>query len=120
VRQGPRSGDEAPFAAEDHGVRLAVRLTTRADRNALGGVVRVSDGRPALQVRVTAPPVGGAANQALIGFLADLLGLRKADISILSGATARFKVLHLSGDSTVLTARLAKWIGTGKAALSRP
>lgn len=80
--------DEAPFAAEDHGVCLAVRLTTRAGRNALDGVVRVNDGRPALQVRVTAPPVEGAANQALIESLADLLGLRQADISILSGATA--------------------------------
>ncbi len=120
MRRDPRSADEAPFAAENYGVRLAVRLTTRADRNALGGVVRVSDGRPALHVRVTALPVEGAANQALIGFLADSLGLRKADISIRSGATARFKMLHLSGDSTVLTARLAKWIETGKAALSRP
>ena len=103
---------DLPFVAEKHGVRLAVRLTTRADRNALGGVIRDAAGRPALQVRLTAPPVEGAANQALIGFLAGSLGLRKTDISIRSGATARFKLLHLSGDSAELTARLSDWISS--------
>lgn len=120
ARPDPSPGNEPPFAAEKHGVRLAVRLTTRADRNVLGGVIRDVHGRPVLQVRLTAPPVEGAANQALIGFLADALGLRKADISIRSGATARFKVLHLSGDSAVLMARLAEWIRTGHAAFRPP
>jgi uncharacterized protein (TIGR00251 family) len=101
---------ELPFALERQGVRLIVRLTTRADRNALVGVIQDTAGRPALQVRLTAPPVEGAANQALIEFLADSLGLRKADIRIRSGATARVKCLHLSGDSTVIAARLVEWI----------
>lgn len=112
--------DKAPFTAERHGVRLAVRVTTRADRNALGGVIRDADGRPTLRVRLTAPPVEGAANQALIEFLADTLGLRKADIDIRSGATGRSKVLHLSGDSAVITARLTEWIRAGHAALRPP
>jgi uncharacterized protein len=105
--------NEAPFATEKNGVRLAVRLTTRADRNALDGVIQDAAGRPALQVRLTAAPVEGAANQALIAFLASSLGLRKADITIRSGATARFKVLHLLGDSARLTIRLAEWIRRG-------
>ncbi len=120
MRQAPSYADEAPFTAEKNGVRLAVRLTTRADRNTLSGVIRDAGGRSALQVRLTAPPVEGAANRALIEFLAESLGLRKADISIRSGATARFKVLHLAGDATVITARLAEWIGTGHAALRPP
>lgn len=119
MRQDP-SADEAPFAVEKHGVRLAVRLTPRADRNALAGVIRGADGRPALQVRLTAPPVEGAANQALIEFLADSLGLRKADISVRSGTTARLKVLHLAGDTAVITARLTEWIEAGHAALRPP
>jgi uncharacterized protein len=119
VRRDP-SADEAPFAADQHGVRLAVRVTTRADRNALGDVIRDADGRPTLQVRLTAPPVEGAANHALIEFLADSLGLRKADISIRSGATSRLKLLHLAGDSGVITARLAAWIGASHAALRPP
>jgi uncharacterized protein len=118
MRQDP--SDEAPFAAEQQGVRLAVRVTTRADRNALGDVIRDTAGRPVLQVRLTAPPVEGAANQALIEFLADSLGLRKADISIRSGATSRLKLLHLAGDSAVITSRLAAWIGARHAALRPP
>jgi uncharacterized protein (TIGR00251 family) len=111
ARESPAREDEAPFSAEKQGVRLVVRVTTRADRNTAGGVIRDADGRPALQVRLTAPPVEGAANQALIEFLAESLGLPKANISIRSGATARFKVLLLAGDSTALVARLADWIG---------
>lgn len=101
-----------PFALEKHGVRLFVRLTPRADRNALAGVIQDTTGRPTLQVRLTAPPVEGAANRALIEFLADSLGLRKTDIRIRSGATARVKCLHLSGDSTVIAGRLAEWMAS--------
>jgi len=89
-----------------------VRIAPRADRNALVGTIRGGDGRPALHVRLTTPPVEGAANRALIECLAAWLDLRKADISIRSGATARLKVLHLAGDSTAIMARLAEWIGS--------
>ncbi len=78
----------------------------------LGGVIRGADGRPALHLRLIAPPVEGAANKALIAFLADAMGLRRTDISIRSGETVRFKVLHLSGDSAAIIARLTEWIGT--------
>ena len=53
------------------------------------------------------PPVDGEANAALVAWLAQALGLRKADIEIRSGQTGRLKMLHLAGDSAVLTARLA-------------
>lgn len=101
-----------PFAAETHGVRLSVRLTPRANRNGPDGVAPGPGGRPALQVRLVAPPVEGAANKALIAFLADALGLRKADISIRSGQAARLKILHLSGDVSSIMARLTEWIET--------
>ena len=68
------------------------------------------DGRVAPRLRVAAPPVDGAANTALIDFLASALRLRKSDIVILSGETARLKVLHLSGDGPVIAARLRDWI----------
>jgi len=99
-----------PFAAIAGGVRLAVRLTPRASRNDVDGVVTGADGRTALQIRLTAPPVEGAANTALISFLAETLGLRKRDIEIRSGETARIKILHLSGDSVALSARLARLV----------
>jgi uncharacterized protein (TIGR00251 family) len=98
-----------PYAADAQGVRLAVRLTPRAGRSGIDGIVADADGRPALQLRVAAPPVEGAANKALIAFLADALDLRKSDIEIRSGATSRLKLLHLAGDSAAITARLAAW-----------
>jgi len=88
-----------------------VRLTSRASRNGLDGVASGPDGRPALKLRLVAPPVEGAANTALIAFLAGALELRKADIGIRSGQASRLKMLHLSGDSAAIMARLAAWVG---------
>lgn len=99
-----------PFSFDSDGVRLAVRLTPRASRTALDGVIAGSDGRPALRVRIAAPPVEGAANIALIEFLAAGLRLRKADVVVLAGESARLKMLHLSGDGPVIAARLREWI----------
>lgn len=90
---------------------LAVRLTPRAGRNGVDRIVRDAEGRPSLQLRLAAPPVDGAANKALIAYLAEQLGLRKADVEIVSGQTARQKVLQLSGDVEAIIARLDLWIG---------
>lgn len=102
------SGGQVPWTAVADGVRLAVRLSPRASRDAMEGVAADADGRPLLKLRLTAPPVDGAANAALIAFLADALALRKADIAIRSGETGRTKILHLSGDSALLASRLEK------------
>jgi uncharacterized protein (TIGR00251 family) len=102
---------EPPYSADKTGVRLAVRLTPRASRNGLDGIVTGADGRTALQLRLAAPPVEGAANKALIAFLADALKLRKSDIAIKSGETSRLKILTLAGDPTAIIARLDAWAG---------
>jgi len=99
-----------PYAAVESGVRLALRLTPRAAKNGVDGIVQDADGRPLLKLRLVAPPVEGAANQALIAFLAKSLSLRKADISIRSGETSRIKILHLAGDSTALLQKLDAWL----------
>jgi len=101
-----------PYAAVESGVRLALRLTPRAAKNGVDGIVQDADGRPLLKLRLVAPPVEGAANQALIAFLAKSLSLRKADISIRSGETSRIKILHLAGDSTTLLQKLDAWLGS--------
>jgi len=98
--------EDAPFFLTPDGVRLAVRLTPRASRGGIDGVTADADGRPLLAIRLNAPPVDGAANKALIAFLAEALGLRKADVTIRSGETSRVKMLHLAGDGAAIAARL--------------
>jgi len=61
-----------PLSPHARGVRLAVRITPRAARNAIEGVAIDAAGRPELRIRLTAAPVDGSANVALIGLLAKL------------------------------------------------
>lgn len=97
---------EKPYAAVPGGLRLTVRLTPRATHNRIDGVSVGADGRPVLAIRLTAPPVEGAANAALVEFLAETLDLRKADVSIRSGQKGRLKLVDLKGDSAALVAKL--------------
>jgi uncharacterized protein YggU (UPF0235/DUF167 family) len=97
-----------PWRATADGVELAVRLTPR------GGAARVegvSDeaGLPCLRIRVPAPPVDGAANAALVGFLADALRLPRSAITLVAGDRARVKRLQLAGEN--LPTRLATLAG---------
>ena len=95
-----------PYSAFAGGVRLAVRLTPRAAHDRVDGVVTGADGRAALQIRLTAPPVEGAANEALIAFLAKTLAMRQSNIAIRSGQKGRLKIVELSGDAATLMVRL--------------
>jgi hypothetical protein len=69
-----------------------VRAHPGARRNAITGV---HDG--ALKVSLTTPPTDGRANQALVAFLAEQLGIPRARVTLLTGATSRTKSLHIAG-----------------------
>jgi len=62
-----------------------------------------------LRVRVGAPAVGGAANQALIRLLAEELGIARSDVRIVAGATSRQKLIVVDG--TLPEAIVAHWPG---------
>jgi uncharacterized protein (TIGR00251 family) len=76
----------------DGAVVFEVRVAPRASRSR---VVGVQDG--ALKVALTAPPVDGAANEALRKLLAKALGVSKSDVEIVRGDRARIKVLRVNG-----------------------
>lgn len=76
---------------------LAVRLTPRGGRDAVDGWASDADGRPYLKVRVASPPVDGAANAALLVFLAKTLKIPRSAVRIAAGDTARLKRLELDG-----------------------
>jgi uncharacterized protein (TIGR00251 family) len=67
-------------------------VTPGARRSELAGV---ADGR--LRVRLAAPPVEGRANEALVRYLADLLGVRRDDVTVVAGGRSRRKLLRLTG-----------------------
>ena len=100
-----------PYSARDGQARLAVRVTPRAKRTQTAGIIADAEGRALLAIKLAAPPVEGAANDALIAFVAKSLKLKQNDVTVLSGAQARMKVLSLSGDAETILARLAAWIG---------
>jgi uncharacterized protein (TIGR00251 family) len=74
------------------GVCLEVQVQPRSSRNQ---VVGEQDGR--LKIKLTAPPVEGEANQALINFLAHLLELPRRNIKLLKGESSRHKLIEISG-----------------------
>jgi uncharacterized protein (TIGR00251 family) len=73
-------------------VEIDVRVIPRAKKTAIGGE---RDG--ALVVRVAAPPVDGAANDALIDFLSSTLRIPRRAITIVSGERGRQKRIAISG-----------------------
>ena len=77
----------------ERGAALTIRVTPRARKTQFGGVLE--DGT--LRVRVAAPPVEGKANQALINYLAKVLGVRKNRIEIVAGERGLDKILSVVG-----------------------
>jgi uncharacterized protein YggU (UPF0235/DUF167 family) len=100
-----------PWRVVDGGLELALRLTPKGGCDRIDGIREDASGKPVLAVRVSAPPVDGAANKALLKFLAKASGVPKSRIRFISGETARIKRLMLEGDGVAIAHRLSK---TGK------
>src|SRR5437879_8857589 len=73
-------------------VTLSLRVQPRASRNAVVGWTGDT-----LNIRLTAPPVEGAANVACLKFLANLLDLPQSQFEILRGERSRTKVVQIMG-----------------------
>ena len=74
------------------GVQFAVRVVPRAAKNGVQG--ELGD---AVKIRLCAPPVDGAANAALVEFLAEQLGVPRSRVRLVSGATGRNKRIAVDG-----------------------
>jgi uncharacterized protein (TIGR00251 family) len=95
------------------GTAFAVRVVPRASKNEVSG--RYGQ---AIKIRLTAPPVEGSANRALIDFLSQILDVRKNQIEILAGHSARDKIVCVVGLTpqeveTRLVAHLGEPAGDG-------
>ena len=71
---------------------IKIKLIPRSSRNEIIG--KEND---VIKIKLTAPPVEGKANKALVSFLAKKLGVPKRDIEIVSGERSREKFLKING-----------------------
>ncbi|MGC2696720.1 MAG: DUF167 domain-containing protein [Candidatus Angelobacter sp.] len=83
-----------PISESAKGIAFAVKVHPRARKNAITGVVG-----DALKLSLTAPPVEGRANQAVIEFFAALFEIPRSSVTIASGETSRNKVVRVTGAS---------------------
>lgn len=81
---------ELNLRSDNKGISFAVKVVPRSPRNS---ITEVREG--AVVVRLSAPPVEGKANVALISFLAEFFGLRKGQICLKIGEKSRHKVVTI-------------------------
>ena len=74
------------------GVCISLKVQPRASRNELAGPIGND-----LKIKVTAPPVDSAANEAVLEFLAETLGCPRNQLELLRGATSRHKQILVRG-----------------------
>lgn len=94
----PTPAPSLPVHATNDGARFLVRVTPRASRTAIAGIYGEGN-QAALKIALSAPPVEGRANAALMEFLAELLNLPRSALSIASGEHGRSKTILIRGRS---------------------
>ena len=87
-----------PWRYSTQGISVALRVTPRGGRDDIDGIETLANGRTVVKVRVRAIAEGGEANRAVTELLAKALGVPRARVRILSGATSRLKQVAVEGD----------------------
>ncbi|HET6840144.1 MAG TPA: DUF167 domain-containing protein [Candidatus Angelobacter sp.] len=81
-----------PVRESATGLSFAVKVHPGARKNAVTGTVG-----DALKLSLTAPPVEGKANQAVVEFFADFFQISRSSVTITSGETSRLKIVRITG-----------------------
>ncbi|MGC3959635.1 MAG: DUF167 domain-containing protein [Verrucomicrobiota bacterium] len=90
------------LTGQSDGVTIAIKVQPRASKNEISATAG-----PELRVKVTAPPVDAAANEALLRLLADKLDCSRGKVELIRGHTARHKVVKVHGlTATTVMAKL--------------
>jgi uncharacterized protein (TIGR00251 family) len=101
-----------PWRYSTQGVSVALRVTPRGGRDEIDGLETLANGRSVVKLRVRAIAEGGEANRAVVELLAKALGVPKARVRVLSGATSRLKQIAVDGDPAKLGDALRKLTAT--------
>jgi|RhiMethySRZTD1v2_1073278.scaffolds.fasta_scaffold1114301_2 uncharacterized protein (TIGR00251 family) len=98
----PRAGPKpVPWRPAKAGLLLAVRVSPKASRDGIDGLVDTPEG-PAVKVRVRAVPSDGEANTAVEAVVARWLGLPGRQVAVAKGHKSRVKMLEIGGEPSVL------------------
>lgn len=81
-----------PLRQTANGITFSVKVQPRARKNAITGIIGDS-----LKLSLTAPPIEGKANQAVMDFLADFFDIPRSSVTIASGKTNRLKIVNIRG-----------------------
>ncbi|HEY6352405.1 MAG TPA: DUF167 domain-containing protein [Candidatus Angelobacter sp.] len=81
-----------PLKQTANGITFSIKVQPRARKNAITGAIG-----EALKLSLTAPPVEGKANHAVIDFLADFFDIPRSSVTIASGASSRLKLIRIAG-----------------------
>lgn len=92
-----------PIVATEAGVRIAVHVQPRAAATAVAGLHG-----DAIKLRIAAPPVDGAANEAIVAFVAETLGVPRRAVAITAGAAGRRKTVTVAGVTVAQASRLLR------------
>jgi uncharacterized protein (TIGR00251 family) len=87
---------QIPFRRTKNGITIEVKVEPRSSKKGISGVRE-----NVVRVKLTAPPVGGEANEQLIEVMSEATGVRKSDIRILRGHSSKKKVVEIRGVSNV-------------------
>jgi hypothetical protein len=87
-----------PWRYSTGGISVSLRVTPRGGRDEIDGIGQLANGRSVVKVRVRAIAEGGEANRAVTELLAKALGVSRASVRLLSGATSRMKQVGIDGD----------------------
>lgn len=94
------------------GAAVTVHVTPRARKTAISGVLPDNT----LKIRLAAPPVEGAANKALLEFLAKVLGVRESNLEILAGEKGRDKIISVVDlDTATVDEKIRKYLKENEA-----
>jgi uncharacterized protein (TIGR00251 family) len=98
----PDGSSIVPWRYSAQGLSVALRVTPRGGRDDIDGLEQLADGRMVVKVRVRAIAEGGEANRAVTELLAKALGVPKARVRLVTGATSRLKQIAVDGDPAKL------------------
>ena len=88
-----------------NGVIFRIKVQPGAVKNKIVGVQG-----DALKIKISAPPVKGKANKALIDFLAEKLGVKKSAVEIISGHTSKIKKIKVIGEAIKIEKNLQRFL----------